>query len=172
MHGPAPPSAPHCDHQIASSRRRGHHPRRRHTHHPTPTRGDRRAAPHLPERHPTAAAPTHPAPAPPPTGSADRHQRVRQRTANPRTDPGPAAPQVTGPLCAALPTGTDPGNPTFLAGQPVDQALRWIPTLTTFEAALRTSGVLTDLPAGAGVTILAPPTTPSPRRSPRTTGTT
>ncbi|RAO10517.1 hypothetical protein MED15_05734 [Micromonospora noduli] len=78
--------------------------------------------------------------------------------AAPRTDAAPAsaAPQPTGPLCAALPTGTDPGNPSFLAGQPVDQALRWIPTLTTFEAALRTSGVLTDLPAGDGVTVLAP----------------
>ncbi|RQW98547.1 hypothetical protein DLJ59_26990 [Micromonospora inaquosa] len=67
-----------------------------------------------------------------------------------------SAPQVTGPLCAALPTGTEPGNPNFLAGQPVDQALRWIPTLTTFEAALRTSGALTDLPTGTDVTILAP----------------
>ncbi|MCG5442700.1 fasciclin domain-containing protein [Micromonospora sp. NIE79] len=78
--------------------------------------------------------------------------------AAPRTDAAAAAtaPQLTGPLCAALPTGTDPGNPSFLAGQPVDQALRWIPTLTTFEAALRTSGVLTDLPAGTGVTVLAP----------------
>ncbi|MEU5964527.1 fasciclin domain-containing protein [Micromonospora parva] len=77
------------------------------------------------------------------------------------TDPKPprdntSAAQVTGPLCAALPTGTDPGNPSFLAGQPVDQALRWIPTLTTFEAAVRTSGALTDLPTGADVTILAP----------------
>ncbi|MGW3607159.1 fasciclin domain-containing protein [Micromonospora sp. NPDC005161] len=81
-------------------------------------------------------------------------------TATSTTDARPpsntSAPQVTGPLCAALPTGTDPGNPTFLAGQPVDQALRWIPTLTTFEAALRTSGALTDLPTGTGVTILAP----------------
>ncbi|MGI5520833.1 fasciclin domain-containing protein [Micromonospora sp. CA-259024] len=80
--------------------------------------------------------------------------------AAPRADAGPATsttePRVTGPLCAALPTGTDPGNPTFLAGQPVDQALRWIPTLTTFEAALRTSGVLTDLPPGTSTTILAP----------------
>ncbi|WP_030327684.1 fasciclin domain-containing protein [Micromonospora parva] len=77
------------------------------------------------------------------------------------TDPKPprdttSATQVTGPLCAALPTGTDPGNPSFLADQPVDQALRWIPTLTTFEAALRTSGALTDLPTGTDVTILAP----------------
>ncbi|MET8121640.1 fasciclin domain-containing protein [Micromonospora sp. NPDC005189] len=77
-------------------------------------------------------------------------------TGAPATEAAPPAPQVTGPLCAALPTGTDPGNPTFLAGQPVDQALRWMPTLTTFEAALRTSGVLTDLPTGGGVTILAP----------------
>ncbi|MEU8156099.1 fasciclin domain-containing protein [Micromonospora sp. NPDC048986] len=78
--------------------------------------------------------------------------------ATPRTDAAPAStgPQPTGPLCAALPTGTDPGNPSFLAGQPVDQALRWIPTLTTFEAAVRTSGVLTDLPTGDGVTVLAP----------------
>ncbi|MEU7780916.1 fasciclin domain-containing protein [Micromonospora parva] len=77
------------------------------------------------------------------------------------TDPKPprdttSATQVTGPLCAALPTGTDPGNPSFLADQPVDQALRWIPTLTTFEAAVRTSGALTDLPTGTDVTILAP----------------
>ncbi|RLP82686.1 fasciclin domain-containing protein [Micromonospora sp. BL4] len=81
-------------------------------------------------------------------------------TAAATTDTAPpantSAPQVTGPLCAALPTGTDPGNPTFLADQPVDQALRWMPTLTTFEAAVRTSGVLADLPTGTGVTILAP----------------
>ncbi|MEV5210898.1 fasciclin domain-containing protein [Micromonospora sp. NPDC053740] len=78
--------------------------------------------------------------------------------ATPHTNAAPAStgPQPTGPLCAALPTGTDPGNPSFLAGQPVDQALRWIPTLTTFEAAVRTSGVLTDLPTGDGVTVLAP----------------
>ncbi|MET7946797.1 fasciclin domain-containing protein [Micromonospora sp. NPDC005324] len=77
-------------------------------------------------------------------------------TASPATPHTDAAPQVTGPLCAALPTGTEPGNPSFLAGQPVEAALRWIPTLTTFEAAVRTSGVLTDLPAGNGVTLLAP----------------
>ncbi|MBM0231085.1 fasciclin domain-containing protein [Micromonospora sp. STR1_7] len=81
-------------------------------------------------------------------------------TGTPPTDTEPATstttPHVAGPLCAALPTGTEPGNPAFLAGQPVDEALRWIPTLTTFEAALRTSGVLTDLPAGTAVTVLAP----------------
>ncbi|MDG4758000.1 fasciclin domain-containing protein [Micromonospora sp. WMMD710] len=102
----------------------------------------------------------HPTPAP-------RHPRaLRPLTAlllaatacasTPPPDPRPTPPQVTGPLCAALPTGTEPGNPTFLANQPVDEALRWIPTLPTFEAALRTSGVLTDLPAGTAVTLLAP----------------
>ncbi|WP_406080109.1 fasciclin domain-containing protein [Micromonospora sp. NBC_00858] len=103
-----------------------------------------------------------------PNGTPPRHPRllrllvpalllaVTACTGAPAAPRADAAPQVTGPLCAALPTGTEPGNPTFLAGQPVDQALRWIPTLTTFEAALRTSGVLTDLPTGTGVTILAP----------------
>ncbi|MGC4748058.1 fasciclin domain-containing protein [Micromonospora sp. DT201] len=108
-----------------------------------------------------------------PNGTAARHPLLRALSllaptlllavtactgapADARADAEPATPQVTGPLCAALPTGTDPGNPTFLAGQPVDQALRWIPTLTTFEAALRTSGVLADLPAGTSVTVLAP----------------
>ncbi|MFC3502956.1 fasciclin domain-containing protein [Micromonospora krabiensis] len=62
---------------------------------------------------------------------------------------------VAGPLCDALPTGSEPGNPTDLAGQPVDKALQWIPTLTTFEAALRTSGLLTDLHQD-DLTLLAP----------------
>ncbi|WBB68706.1 fasciclin domain-containing protein [Micromonospora sp. WMMD812] len=75
-------------------------------------------------------------------------------TAHP--DPTPAAAvAVTGPLCAALPTGTEPGNPTALAGQPVDKALQWMPTATTFEAALRTSGLLADLDHD-GLTVLAP----------------
>ncbi|TYB95040.1 fasciclin domain-containing protein [Micromonospora sp. WP24] len=69
--------------------------------------------------------------------------------------PATAAVAVTGPLCAALPTGAEPGNPTALAGLPVDQALTWMPTLTTFEAALRTSGLLTDLDQD-GLTLLAP----------------
>ncbi|MFG2104943.1 fasciclin domain-containing protein [Micromonospora echinaurantiaca] len=74
-----------------------------------------------------------------------------------RGAPTPAtAVAVTGPLCAALPTGSEPGNPTFLAGQPADQALTWMPTLTTFEAALRTSGALTDRDTTGGITILAP----------------
>ncbi|MBY8875011.1 fasciclin domain-containing protein [Micromonospora sp. PLK6-60] len=84
--------------------------------------------------------------------SADTDTSPKPATAAGSTTP----PQVTGPLCAALPTGTDPGNPTFLAGQPVDAALQWIPTLTTFEAALRTTGLLTELDTTTGVTLLAP----------------
>ncbi|MFY1672172.1 fasciclin domain-containing protein [Plantactinospora sp. WMMB334] len=63
---------------------------------------------------------------------------------------------VTGPLCAALPSGTDPGNPAALAGQPADVALRWIPVLTRFEAAVRAADISAELRSPAGVTILAP----------------
>ncbi|MEV4811439.1 fasciclin domain-containing protein [Micromonospora avicenniae] len=76
-------------------------------------------------------------------------------TDQPEPAPASGAVTVTGPLCAALPTGTEPGNPTALAGLPVDQALTWMPTLTTFEAALRASGLLTDLHQD-GITLLAP----------------
>jgi hypothetical protein len=58
---------------------------------------------------------------------------------------------VTGPLCAALPTGDDPGAPQTLVEMPPAEALTWIPVITTFEAAVRRSGIeLRD------VTILAP----------------
>lgn len=67
-----------------------------------------------------------------------------------------AAASVTGPLCELLPSGTEPGNPAALAGEPVDVALRWIPVLTTFEAALRASGLADELRARQGLTILAP----------------
>ncbi|MGS2615827.1 fasciclin domain-containing protein [Micromonospora sp. LZ34] len=79
-------------------------------------------------------------------------------TGDPTPPPAASAstPQISGELCAALPSGTEPGNPTFLAGQPVDAALRWMPTLTTFEAAVRTSGILTGLDTSGGITILAP----------------
>ncbi|WP_422774105.1 fasciclin domain-containing protein [Plantactinospora sp. WMMC1484] len=63
---------------------------------------------------------------------------------------------VTGPLCAALPSGTDPGNPAALAGQPADVALQWIPVLTRFEAAVRAADLSAELRSPAGVTILAP----------------
>ncbi|MEE6260723.1 fasciclin domain-containing protein [Plantactinospora sonchi] len=63
---------------------------------------------------------------------------------------------VTGPLCAALPAGTDPGNPESLAGEPADVALRWLPVLTKFEAAVRAAGLSAELRAPEGITILAP----------------
>ncbi|MEU5553177.1 fasciclin domain-containing protein [Micromonospora sp. NPDC047793] len=65
----------------------------------------------------------------------------------------PVAVAVTGPLCEQLPAGTEPGNPGSLVGQPADQALQWIPVLTTFEAAVRATGLGGEL---AGVTVLAP----------------
>jgi hypothetical protein len=61
---------------------------------------------------------------------------------------------VSGPLCDALPAGTDPGAPASLTDEPADVALQWIPVLTTFEAAVRASGI--DLRRPGGVTILAP----------------
>ncbi|GAB3144820.1 hypothetical protein GCM10027290_23680 [Micromonospora sonneratiae] len=66
------------------------------------------------------------------------------------------AASVTGPLCEMLPSGTDPGNPAALTGEPVDVALQWLPVLTTFEAALRASGLADELRAMKGLTILAP----------------
>lgn len=63
---------------------------------------------------------------------------------------------VSGPLCASLPTGTDPGNPESLAGEPVDVAVRWIPVLTTFDAAVRATGLAAELRGAQGVTVLAP----------------
>ncbi|WP_433393384.1 fasciclin domain-containing protein [Micromonospora sp. KLBMP9576] len=69
-------------------------------------------------------------------------------------DPTPAA--VSGPLCATLPSGTEPGNPGSLASQPPAQALTWIPVLATFEAAVRATGMGGELSAPGGLTILAP----------------
>ena len=63
---------------------------------------------------------------------------------------------VTGPLCDLLPAGDDPGAPASLTGDPADVALQWIPVLTTFEAAVRATGLDRELHAGADVTILAP----------------
>jgi uncharacterized surface protein with fasciclin (FAS1) repeats len=66
------------------------------------------------------------------------------------------APAVTGPLCDLLPSGDDPGAPATLTDEPADVALQWIPVLTTFEAAVRASGLAGDLHSADGVTILAP----------------
>ncbi|WP_148272309.1 fasciclin domain-containing protein [Micromonospora maris] len=65
----------------------------------------------------------------------------------------PVAVSVTGPLCAELPAGTEPGNPDSLTGMPAHEALQWIPVLTTFEAAVRATGLGGEL---TGVTVLAP----------------
>jgi uncharacterized surface protein with fasciclin (FAS1) repeats len=63
---------------------------------------------------------------------------------------------VTGPLCDLLPSGDDPGAPASLRDDPADVALQWIPVLTTFEAAVRASGLAPYLRRANGVTILAP----------------
>ena len=66
------------------------------------------------------------------------------------------APVVTGPLCDLLPSGDDPGAPALLRDEPADVALTWIPVVTTFEAAVRASGLARYLRRADGVTILAP----------------
>jgi uncharacterized surface protein with fasciclin (FAS1) repeats len=68
----------------------------------------------------------------------------------------PNARVVTGPLCDLLPSGDDPGAPASLRDDPADVALQWIPVLTTFEAAVRASGLAPYLRRANGVTILAP----------------
>ncbi|MBF9128683.1 fasciclin domain-containing protein [Plantactinospora sp. S1510] len=78
-----------------------------------------------------------------------------ERGATARADARPAA-AVTGPLCSALPSGTDPGNPASLTDEPGDVALRWIPVLTRFEAAVRAADLSAELRDPNGVTILAP----------------
>jgi uncharacterized surface protein with fasciclin (FAS1) repeats len=63
---------------------------------------------------------------------------------------------VIGPLCDLLPSGDDPGAPASLTDEPADVALQWIPVLTTFEAAVRASGLAGYLRRADGLTILAP----------------
>jgi uncharacterized surface protein with fasciclin (FAS1) repeats len=63
---------------------------------------------------------------------------------------------VSGPLCDLLPSGDDPGAPETLTDEPADAALQWIPVATTFEAAVRASGLADDLRRADSVTILAP----------------
>ena len=60
---------------------------------------------------------------------------------------------VSGPLCDLLPAGDDPGAPATLTDEPAAVALTWIPVLTTFEAAVRATGMAGELD---DVTILAP----------------
>jgi uncharacterized surface protein with fasciclin (FAS1) repeats len=68
----------------------------------------------------------------------------------------PKATGVIGPLCDLLPSGDDPGAPASLTDKPADVVLQWIPVLTTFEAAVRASGLAGYLRRADGVTILAP----------------
>ncbi len=68
----------------------------------------------------------------------------------------PRAGVVIGPLCDLLPSGDDPGAPALLRDEPADVALQWIPVVTTFEAAVRASGLAGYLHRAGGVTILAP----------------
>ena len=77
-----------------------------------------------------------------------------ERTAGVRESP--TATGVTGPLCDLLPSGDDPGAPASLTDEPADVVLQWIPVLTTFEAAVRASGLAGYLRRADGVTILAP----------------
>ena len=63
---------------------------------------------------------------------------------------------VTGPLCDLLPSGDDPGAPASLRDDHADVALTWIPVVTTFEAAVRASGLAGYLRRVDGITILAP----------------
>jgi uncharacterized surface protein with fasciclin (FAS1) repeats len=68
-------------------------------------------------------------------------------------DDNPPPGTVSGPLCTALPTGDDPGAPQTLTDDPAAVALTWIPVVTTFEAAVRATGMEAEL---EHVTILAP----------------
>ena len=76
--------------------------------------------------------------------------------ADPTTDRVASPGTVSGPLCDLLPTGTDPGGPETLTTESADEALKWMPVLTIFEAGARASGVTADLRKTEGLTILAP----------------
>jgi uncharacterized surface protein with fasciclin (FAS1) repeats len=83
-----------------------------------------------------------------------RSDDMQQQAAPARESPN--APVVIGPLCDLLPSGDDPGAPATLTDEPADVALTWIPVVTTFEAAVRASGLAGYLRRAEGVTILAP----------------
>ena len=89
-------------------------------------------------------------------GCAGSDEPKQEPPAGSTTGSTAAAPGVTGPLCDVLPAGDDPGAPASLTGDPADVALQWIPVVTTFEAAVRASGLADELHSAGGVTILAP----------------
>jgi uncharacterized surface protein with fasciclin (FAS1) repeats len=88
------------------------------------------------------------------TGCSGGDDDTPERAARP--DEAPSASIVAGPLCDLLPSGDDPGAPETLTDDPADVALQWIPVATTFEAAVRASGLADDLRTAEAVTILAP----------------
>jgi uncharacterized surface protein with fasciclin (FAS1) repeats len=71
-------------------------------------------------------------------------------------EPAKSRGMVVGPLCDQLPSGDDPGAPASLTDEPADVVLQWIPVVTTFEAAVRASGLAGYLRKANDVTILAP----------------
>lgn len=71
-------------------------------------------------------------------------------------DPAVGESLVSGPLCDALPRGTEPGAPALLATEPASVALTWIPVIMNFEASVRAAGMEDELREAEGVTILAP----------------
>jgi hypothetical protein len=86
-------------------------------------------------------------------GDDDTPERAAQARETTETT---KAGMVIGPLCDLLPSGDDPGAPALLTDEPADVALTWIPVVTTFEAAVRASGLAGYLRSADGVTILAP----------------
>jgi len=92
------------------------------------------------------------------SGDDDDTPERADRAGGTTTAPGVTAnaTEVAGPLCDLLPSGDDPGAPALLRDEPADVALTWIPVLTTFEAAVRASGLARYLRRADGVTILAP----------------
>jgi uncharacterized surface protein with fasciclin (FAS1) repeats len=81
-------------------------------------------------------------------GGSDGADPTTGRVATPGT--------VSGPLCDLLPSGTDPGGPETLTTEPADEALKWMPVLSIFEAGARASGLAAELGEAEGLTILAP----------------
>ncbi|GAA1867501.1 fasciclin domain-containing protein [Asanoa iriomotensis] len=63
---------------------------------------------------------------------------------------------LAGPLCAELPAGDEPGNPTALSREKAGEALSWITVLTTFDGAMRASELLPELEGKQAITVLAP----------------
>jgi Fasciclin domain len=90
-------------------------------------------------------------------GNDDTPERAARAGATTTAPSATASASVlTGPLCDLLPSGDDPGAPALLRDEPADVALTWIPVVTTFEAAVRASGLARYLRRADGVTILAP----------------